>query len=212
LHSQNIFVFQDMLKTKARSIYEQLKDGGVVFPTIFVASNSWMTVVKYENWLKWLDSQVNQPTVLLADNCHTYSSPRLKNIKLKFLPPNTTSVIQPCDASNIKNFKANYRKLLVTKWIDNIENEKSIVPINIKEAIYFISDKTPTEESIIRDILKELGLIDIENSDYENDKDEEDEEFIDDLVPYNEGKKALEIAKKYLEQSQFATENDIDLL
>ncbi|CAG8534848.1 3736_t:CDS:2, partial [Cetraspora pellucida] len=188
------------------------------------------------------------------DNCTAHSSPRLQNIKLEFLPPHTTSVIQPCDAGIIKNFKANYRKLLVKKWIDDIESGKSFEPINVKEAIYLISDAwkqvslmtivncwnktkilplemdltaetsdnndideleqvleelemsydciklsaeeyinvdeelqtmdTPTEESVVRDILKEQGL----------------------------GKIALEVAKKYLEQSQFATEDDIYLL
>ncbi|CAG8694827.1 8167_t:CDS:2 [Cetraspora pellucida] len=168
------------------------------------------------------------PTILLADNCAAHSSPKLRNIKLEFLPSHTTSVIQPCDARIIKNFKANYHKLLVTKWINNIENRKSFEPINVKEAIYLISDAwkqvvlttiincwnkikiltlemnltnktaeeyvnmdnklqmmdTLTEESVVKDILKEQGL----------------------------GKMALEVAKKYLEQSQFATEDDIYLL
>ncbi|CAG8761021.1 9337_t:CDS:2, partial [Cetraspora pellucida] len=135
--SQNVPVSQDILKTKALSIYERLKDGGVEFPSTFNASNgwvfgfqqrfgissktisgesesadkaavesgrrtrkfkpfvigksarplcmkttnmsklpvhysnnktAWMTETKWENWLKWLDSQVNQPTILLADN------------------------------------------------------------------------------------------------------------------------------------------------
>ena len=48
---------------------------------------------KWEDWLKWLDSQVNQPTILLADNCSAHSSPKLQNIKLEFLPLNTTSFI-----------------------------------------------------------------------------------------------------------------------
>ncbi|CAG8727219.1 10722_t:CDS:1 [Racocetra persica] len=39
LRSQNIPVSQDMLKTKALSIYEQLKNGGVEFLTTFEASN-----------------------------------------------------------------------------------------------------------------------------------------------------------------------------
>ncbi|CAG8780715.1 13424_t:CDS:2, partial [Racocetra fulgida] len=129
----------------------------------------------------------------------------LQNIKLEFLPPHTTSVIQPCDAGIIKNFKANYRKLLVKKWIDDIENELEQVLeelemsydciklsaeeyINVDEELQTMD--TPTEESVVRDILKEQ----------------------DELIPYNEGKIALEVAKKYLEQSQFATEDDIYLL
>ena len=37
----------------------------------------------------------------------------LKNIKLEFLPKNTTSRLQPCNAGIIKNFKHIYRKLFI---------------------------------------------------------------------------------------------------
>ncbi|CAG8592026.1 12722_t:CDS:1, partial [Racocetra fulgida] len=40
--SQNVPVSQDILKTKALSIYERLKDGGVEFPSTFNASNGWV--------------------------------------------------------------------------------------------------------------------------------------------------------------------------
>ncbi|CAG8711587.1 8594_t:CDS:2 [Cetraspora pellucida] len=42
LHSQNIPVSQNILKTKALSIYKQLKDGDIKFLSIFEASNSWV--------------------------------------------------------------------------------------------------------------------------------------------------------------------------
>jgi hypothetical protein len=243
-------------------------------------ATAWMTEKKWECWLKWLDDQLNQPTILVVDNCSAHSSPKLRNIKLEFLPPHTTSIIQPCDAGIIKNFKVHYRKSLIKKWIDDVENGKQIEPINIKEVIYMISDawkqvslttiancwnKTKilpleenllantsddnddmreleqaleeiemphnsiklsaieyvnvdenvqtmdisTEESVVKDILKAQGLIDNENSDID---DEDEEEVVDDPVSYNEGKKALEISRKYLEQSSFATEDDIYLL
>ncbi|CAG8708602.1 14758_t:CDS:2, partial [Cetraspora pellucida] len=240
LRSHNVPVSQDMLKTKALSIYEQLKNSSMEFPTTFEASNGW------EDWLKWLDSQVNQSTILLTDNCSAHSSPKLQNIKLEFLLPNTTSVIQPCDASIIKNFKVNYRKLLVTKWIDEKKTKILLLEINLTTDTsnnndideleqlleelemsydyiklsaeeYVEVDKhlqimnIQTEESIVQDILKEQGLINNKNSNNKAD-DEKEKEIIDNLVSYNKGKKALEVVKKYLEQSQFATEDDIYLL
>ncbi|CAG8671576.1 9264_t:CDS:2, partial [Cetraspora pellucida] len=320
LHSHNIPVLQDMLKTKALSIYEQLKNSGIEFLTTFEAFNSWVsgfqrrfdislktiseeskladkaaieslyfhlepnktlasksdTAKEYKKdkshltillcynvlgtqkfklfvidksacpkCIKYTNMSKLPLTILLADNCNAYSSPKLQNIKLEFLPPNTTSVIQPCNAGIIKNFKVNYHKLLVTKWINEVENGKSIEPINIKEAIYMISDAwkqqlleelemsydyiklsaekyvevdkhlqimdIPTEESIVQDILKEQDLINDEDSNNEA-NNEEEEEIINDLVSYNEEKKALKVAKKYLEQSQFATKDDIYLL
>ena len=35
------------------------------------------------------------------------------NIAVKFLPPNSTSILQPADAGIIRSFKAQYRKLFV---------------------------------------------------------------------------------------------------
>ena len=56
--------------------------------------------------------------VLILDNCSAHIQTRdlanhgivLKNTKLLYLPPNTTSKIQPCDAGIIRNFKVYYRK------------------------------------------------------------------------------------------------------
>ena len=72
--------------------------------------------------------------VLLMDNagCHP---PDLKeaytNIKIIFLPPNTTSKLQPLDLGIIQNFKVHYRKLFlrfecstasdVTKCVDVLQ-------------------------------------------------------------------------------------------
>ncbi|CAG8780032.1 19465_t:CDS:2, partial [Cetraspora pellucida] len=180
-------------------------------------------------------NQVNQSTILLTDNCSAYSSPKLQNIKLKFLPPNITSVIQLCDASIIKNFKVNYHKLLVTKWINEVEILSStIVHCWKKTKILLLEINLTTDTNNnnnfdeLEQLLEELemsydyiklsaeeyveqGLINNKDSNNEAD-DEEEKEIIDDLVSYNEGKKALEVAKKYLEQSQFATKNDIYLL
>ena len=62
--------------------------------------------------------------VLLMDNagCHP---PELKeaytNIKIIFLPPNTTSKLQPLDLGIIQNFKMHYRKLFLRFVISKID-------------------------------------------------------------------------------------------
>ena len=43
LRSHNVSVSQDMLKTKALSIYEQLKNSSMEFSTTFEASNGWVS-------------------------------------------------------------------------------------------------------------------------------------------------------------------------
>ena len=47
--------------------------------------------------------------LMFVDNCGAHPDVKLSNIKLVFLPPNTTSRLQPCDAM----LKAHYRKRLV---------------------------------------------------------------------------------------------------
>jgi|UniRef100_A0A2S2PV40 hypothetical protein len=73
----------------------------------------------------------------------------MKNIKLEFLPPNTTSLIQPLDIGVIQNLKVKYRATLVNYILEKIEDNlfepKSTAidiskKINILQAIQLISD------------------------------------------------------------------------
>ena len=59
-----------------------------------------MTMEKWNEWLKWLDNQLAEKSLLLIGSCPAHtdgSSINLKNLQVEFLPPNTTSHIQPCD-------------------------------------------------------------------------------------------------------------------
>ena len=49
----------------------------------------------------------------------------LHNVKLVFLPPNTTSLIQPCDIGIIRSIKHNYRKNMVSRIISEIDDAGS---------------------------------------------------------------------------------------
>ena len=61
-------------------------------------------VTKGRKVLLFLDNALSHPKLLQEG---------LKNIKIEFLPMNTTSRLQPCDAGIIKTFKNKYRKLLI---------------------------------------------------------------------------------------------------
>jgi len=87
---------------------------------------------------------------LIVDNAGSH--PKLidlKNITLEFLPPNTTSLVQPLDMGIIKNVKTYYRGLLVTYILKAIE-DNLVTPstcaidisskINIIQAIQFVAD------------------------------------------------------------------------
>ena len=67
----------------------------------------------------------NRKVLLFLDNapCHPEMlQQNLTNIELKFLPKNTTSRLQPCDAGIIRSFKLKYRKLLVRYIVSRIDS------------------------------------------------------------------------------------------
>jgi hypothetical protein len=64
----------------------------------------------------------NRKILLLVDNCPAHPHIQdLSNIKLVFLPPNATSVLQPVDMGIIKSFKGCFRRFLVLQLIDRRE-------------------------------------------------------------------------------------------
>ena len=101
-----------------------------------------------ESILQRLDRRMNQETrkvILFWDNvtCHLETAQAsLKNIKLVFLPKNTTSRLQPLDASIIRNFKHKYRKLLVRyviSWIDKGKTASQIIEeVHVLKAIAWL--------------------------------------------------------------------------
>lgn len=82
---------------------------------------SWMTRDVFEKWLKDWDTQLaeqGRKACLLVDNCSAHHTDvPLKNIELKFLPPNTTSKLQPLDQGIIRAFKAIYKRRLIEKLL-----------------------------------------------------------------------------------------------
>ena len=69
-------------------------------------------------------SSCSHSIILLMDNagCHPHDlKEKYSNIRIVFLPPNTTSQIQPLDLGIIQNFKIHYRKLLLRFVISKID-------------------------------------------------------------------------------------------
>ena len=83
---------------------------------------AWMTSTLFEEWVRKLDRRLlleGRSVALVLDNCsaHPHVISDLRAITLFFLPPNTTSRLQPCDQGIIKNFKTIYRKQVLRKFI-----------------------------------------------------------------------------------------------
>lgn len=71
---------------------------------------AWMTRQLFERWAQRFNERMrdeNRHVLLLVDNApsHQLKEP-LSHVTLQFLPPNTTSVLQPQDAGIIRQFKA----------------------------------------------------------------------------------------------------------
>ncbi|XP_025199361.1 tigger transposable element-derived protein 4-like [Melanaphis sacchari] len=123
---------------------------------------AWMTGDIFSNWIKEWDKQLakeKRHILLTVDNCPAH--PLVQNIefiKVVFLPPNTTSVLQPMDQGIIKSLKVKFRKLLVLKVINREEQGKDI-KISVLDAILMISDAwNDVSTTTIRNCFRHAGL------------------------------------------------------
>ncbi len=79
---------------------------------------AWMIQVIFLKWLKGFHARMAGRNVLLImDNCSAHIPlmqlafvVTLRNTTVFYLPPNTTSKIQPCDTRIIRSLKAYYRR------------------------------------------------------------------------------------------------------
>jgi len=109
-------------------------------------TKAWMLSTVFQDWLQEFNREVaqkyNQRVLLLLDNCpsHKIDGLVLSHVDVHFLPPNTTSKIQPMDAGIIMSFKKHYRHLHI-KWILNqVEDGNDIkdLKMDVLQAIQYI--------------------------------------------------------------------------
>ena len=85
-----------------------------------------MTSQIFEEWVRKLDRTMllqGRSVALTVDNCPAHpASSGLRAVQLIFLPPNTTSVLQPCDQGIIETLKTHYRKRVLRKLTASIES------------------------------------------------------------------------------------------
>ena len=66
---------------------------------------AWMNGELFEEWIKKLDRKMGfqgRQILLLLDNAPSHILPSLKNVQVHFLPPTTTSHLQPLDADHLR--------------------------------------------------------------------------------------------------------------
>lgn len=114
----------------------------------FHDKKSWMQITTMKTLLHRFNKKMMQQkrkVLLLLDNAPVHPKELLgmySNIKIAFLPANTTSKLQPLDAGIIQNVKVHYRKLLLRHIISRIDQDLPASnvanSVNILTAIYWI--------------------------------------------------------------------------
>ena len=88
-----------------------------------------MNQVIFFDWLLKFDAYISQTrdrtVLLLVDNASSHGDirtlPTLQNVRFRYLPPNTTSILQTLDAGLIAALKSEYRKKIVTRSLALVE-------------------------------------------------------------------------------------------
>ena len=105
---------------------------------------AWMTQDLFFEWLSRLDRYIGdtqgRKILLLVDNCSAHGKkhnvPDLQNVRVEFLPPNTTRKVQPLDAGVIAWVKGQYKRRLLLRVFENLEaNSKNIYSVDVLTAI-----------------------------------------------------------------------------
>ena len=102
----------------------------------------WMDSILFEEWVREVDrrfTKEGRKIVLLVDNCPAHPSiDNLVSTELIFLPPNTTSKLQPMDQSVIRSLKADYKTMSIKKLIEATEKKKPLPEFSILDALQML--------------------------------------------------------------------------
>ncbi|XP_038057078.1 tigger transposable element-derived protein 6-like [Patiria miniata] len=105
---------------------------------------AWMVHVSdlFTEWVRRLDKKFTRQkrkVLLFVDNCAAHPKvPHLNSITLQFLPPNTTSQLQPMDQGVIMNMKVHYRRKLLQSLLNAYDAGETPQPINVLQAINMV--------------------------------------------------------------------------
>lgn len=125
-----------------------------------------MTSSIMKSWLNNFNFKMTKQkrkVILFLDNSACHPHFKLSNVKIVFIPPNTTNVLQPMDQGIMQNFRIKYRKQLLTKLFVSIykcENVTEVIKeITVLDAIYWIkSTISLVSSSCVTNCFKKAGF------------------------------------------------------
>lgn len=147
-------------------------------PTTYVANKkSWMTSSLFKDYLTSLDKSMKiqkKKILLFIDQCPAHPPIcNLENVKVLFFPANCTSVLQPLDLGIIRTVKVNYRKLLMRKITESLdENAEKRYKANVLDALYFVRQSwDQVSKTTIEKCFQKAGFPGTQGESDENDED-----------------------------------------
>ena len=101
-----------------------------------------MDSILFEEWVLEVDrrfTKEGREIVLFDDNCPAHPSiDNLVSTELIFLPPNTTSKLQPMDQGAIRSLNAHDKAMSIKKLIEAIEKNKPLPEFSIIDAMQML--------------------------------------------------------------------------
>ena len=100
---------------------------------------AWMTTEIFVEFLNALNNKMKMQKchiLLFLDNCPSHPDIKLSNVKLRFLPKNTTSHLQPLDKGIIAWLKIFYKRQLMTGIRNAMRDSENVVDLAKKVTIY----------------------------------------------------------------------------
>ena len=104
---------------------------------------AWMTTVVFTEWITKFNEnmkRLGKKVLLLLDNAPAHPHDlELSNVVLKYLPANTTSMLQPLDLGIIKNFKSPRQLRAVLSKLESASDASEVAKsINVLDACNWI--------------------------------------------------------------------------
>ncbi|XP_052221853.1 tigger transposable element-derived protein 6-like [Dreissena polymorpha] len=118
---------------------------------------AWMTRALFTEWVQLFNQRMRRArrnVLLLLDNAPSHPPDlQLTNVKIVFLPANTTSKLQPLDQGIIQNMKQLYRKRLLRSVLSKI-NKESMSAVELSKCVSVL-DAVQWVHSSVNEIKRE---------------------------------------------------------